>query len=330
MIFLSESDMKQAIDMKDTIDALESAFKLHSRGQAVTPLRTHIDLEEVNGIALFMPSWAAPEMAVGVKTVTVYPENAQKGLPVIQGTMQLFSGETGAPVSLLEASYITKLRTGASSGVATRQLAPEGVVTAAIIGAGAQSYMQVWAVLTAAPTVKKYLIFDTYEERAEALKEQLQADFGSVEFAVTGSAAKAVKEAQVITTVTTSKTPVFAFADLQQKEVHINAVGAFKPEMQEIETKLMQQADKLYVDDLSGALEESGDLIIPINSGQLKKEDITGEIGEVLTGDKKGRERNDSLTIYETVGMGLLDLVTAKAIYEKALEQKIGTRLSLQ
>lgn len=330
MLFLSESDIKTTIDMKAAMDALETAFKVHSEGKTKTPVRTHLDLETVNGIGLFMPSWVEPIKAMGIKTVTVYQGNPAQDLPVIQGTVQLFDGKTGTPLSVMEASYVTKLRTGASSGVATRHLAPRNAGRAAIIGTGAQAYMQMWAVLTAVPSIKHYQIFDIDQEKARAFQEQVAKGFPDVNFSVAQTSAEAVKNAQVITTCTTSRKPVFLSTDLGEKAVHINAVGAFTPEMQEIDAAIMQNADKLYVDDLEGALVESGDLIIPINRGELKKGDISGEIGEVLLGRKSGRQESDGLTVYETVGMGSLDVVAAQAIYESALNKKVGTKLSMQ
>ncbi len=330
MLFLSESDIKAALDMKGTIDALETAFRVHSEGKTKTPVRTHLDLDTVNGIGLFMPSWVEPIKAMGIKTVTVYQDNPGRNLPVIQGTVQLFDGETGTPVSVMEASYITKLRTGASSGVATRYLAPQGATRAAIIGTGAQAYTQLWAVLTAVPGIEEYKIFDVARDKAQAFKAQVEKDFSEVSFVVAGSAAEAVKEAQIITTCTTAREPVFLYSDLGEKEVHINAVGAFTPQMQEIDAAIMKKADKLFVDDFEGALAESGDLIIPMRDGKLVKEDINGEIGEVLLEKKEGREAGDGLTVYETVGMGSLDVVAARAIYESALKNKVGTELSLK
>ncbi len=330
MLFLSESDIEAALDMKDAIDTLEMAFKVHSEGKTKTPVRTHLDLDTVNGIGLFMPSWVEPIKAMGIKTVTVYQDNPGRNLPVIQGTVQLFDGETGTPVAVMEASYITRLRTGASSGVATRYLAPQGASRAAIIGTGAQAYTQLWAVLTAVPDIEEYRIFDIAQDKAQAFKEQVEKDFCGVKFRVARSAAEAVKEAQVVTTCTTAREPVFLYSDLGEKEVHVNAVGAFTPQMQEIDTAIMKKADKLFVDDFEGALVESGDLIIPMNEGKLEKEDINGEIGEVILEKKKGREAGDGLTVYETVGMGSLDVVIARAIYESALKNKIGTELSLK
>lgn len=330
MLFLSESDMKKAIDMKTAIGALEEAFKMHSQKQTVTPLRTHLELKEVNGIGMFMPSWVAPLKALGIKALTIYGDNPDKGLPVIQGLMLLYSGETGVPIAVMEASYITKLRTGASCGVATRQLAPAGAKKAAIIGAGAQSYMQIWAVLAASPTISEYAIFDLDSSKAESLMNEARTAFPSVKYSVAASSAGAVAGAQIITTATTSKKPVLTVDELTEEQVHINAVGAFRPEMQEIDAAIMINADKLYLDDYEGALEESGDLIIPLQEGLLKKDGIDGEIGEVLLGVKKGREEGDKITVYETVGIGALDVVTARAIYDNALGKKIGTTLTLQ
>jgi len=330
MLFLSESDIKAAIDMKGAMDALEMAFRVHSEGKTKTPVRTQLDLDTVNGIGLFMPSWVEPIKAMGIKTVTVYQDNPGRNLPVIQGTVQLFDGETGTPIAVMEASYITKLRTGASSGVATRYLVPQGASRAAIIGTGAQAYTQLWAVLTAVPGIEEYKIFDIEQDKAQAFKEQVEKDFNGITFIIAGSAAEAVKEAQVVTTCTTAREPVFLYSDLGEKEVHINAVGAFTPQMQEIDAAVMKKADKLYVDDLEGALAESGDLIIPMNEGTLAQEDIDGEIGEVLLERKQGREAGDQLTVYETVGMGSLDVVAARAIFESALKNKIGTEVSLE
>lgn len=330
LLFISESDIKQAITMAETMDALEGAFKVHSQGKTVTPLRTHLELEEINGIGLFMPSWIGPHKNLGIKALTLLQDNPSRNLPAIQGTMQLFDGDTGAPMSLLEASYITKLRTGASSGVATRYFAPEGATKAAIIGTGAQSYTQLWAMLTGAPSIDTVCIFDVFAEKAQEYKEMVEADFKNVNFQVAQTAAEAVKEAQVITTCTTSKEPVFKLEDLNQEKVHVNAVGAFKPEMQETDPQVVQKADKVVIDDFEGVMAEAGDLIIPIEKGEFSKEEIYGEIGEVILGEKQKREDGDKITLYKTVGMGSLDVAAAQAIYESAKKNNIGKELSLK
>ncbi len=328
MLFLSESDVRSAITMAEAIEKIEKALSYHAQRVTKTPLRTHLELEEVDGIGLFMPSWIEPDRIMGIKSLSVYRNNPTKGRPAIQGTLQLFDGETGNPTAIMEASYLTKLRTGASSGVATKYLAPQNPKKLALIGTGAQAFCQLSAVLTAAPSIDTVFLYDLHREQAQRFMEEATQSFPDVDFQVSDTIPNAIQGAQVITTCTTTQTPLFSKEELSTP-VHINAVGAFKPDMQEIATEVIAGADLLVVDNFEGAMHESGDLRIPLSEGKLKHDSIHGEIGEIIMGDKRQREDGDAITVYESVGMGSLDVVIAQAIFEGAKSRGIGKELSL-
>ncbi|OWZ83211.1 ornithine cyclodeaminase family protein [Natranaerobius trueperi] len=326
MLVLSKSDVRKSITMKEAMDELENTFVQYSMGDTKTPLRIHLELDQVNGVGLFMPSWLEANKIMGTKSLSVYSDNPSKERPAIQGTMQLFDGITGEVLTVMEASYLTKLRTGASSGVATRYLAPKQSKTAAILGTGGQARCQLMAILTAMPSIENVKLYNRTKEKADKFKADMEKEFSGINFYIENSPRKAVENAQIITTCTNSKDPVIDKRDLDQK-VHINAVGAFKPEMQEISEDIITSADKLIADNKEGAIEESGDLKIPLKNG-LESNRVK-EIGEVISRQIPSREDKDDITVYESVGMGCLDVAVAGVAYKKALETRTGQKIDI-
>ena len=325
ILILKESDISSMITMSDIIEADKEALSIYSSQKSNIPLRSNLDIPEYKGQCLFMNGYAAPAKALGVKIVSVYPENINKNLTSVPATMVLVDAETGMVNSLIDGTYLTRLRTGAISGLATDILARKDSKIFALFGTGGQAVTQLEAVLTVRK-IEEVRVFDLFKDRAKEFAKKMSEKFSkkfNVKIIAAESSDKAVENADIITTVTTSKKPVFD-ASKVKKNAHINGVGSYTPEMQEIPGDILVMANKIFVDTRDGAVNESGDLIKPIQSGLIKKEKINGELGEVINGVMKGRENDDEMTFFKTTGSAVLDLVAAQKIYEMAKAKKVG------
>lgn len=323
---LNQEDMKKVFCMKDAIQADKDALELYSSGKSDIPLRVNLDVPEHQGQSLYMPGYAAAANALGVKIVSVYPGNIEKGLTSVPATMVLINNETGEVCSLMDGTFLTRIRTGAVSGAATDILARKDSKTFALFGTGGQAETQLEAVLTVRP-IKLVKVFDISSERAENFAERMMKAFGEkfgVRIVAAKSSDEAIEDADIITCVTTTKVPVFDGRKVK-KGCHINGVGSYTPVMHEIDEYTVTHADKVYVDTRDGVLNESGDLIIPIQNGTFRAEQLTGELGEVIAGKAPGRTADDEITVFKTTGSAVMDIVTARRIYENALEKGIGS-----
>ena len=330
ILILKESDISSMITMSDIIEADKEALSIYSSKKSNIPLRSNLNVPEFNGQCLFMNGYAAPAKALGVKIVSVYPDNINKNIPSVPATMVLVNAETGMVNSLIDGTYLTRLRTGAISGLATDILSRKDSKIFALFGTGGQAVTQLEAVLTVR-NIEEVRVFDISKERAEEFAKKMSDKFGkkfNVKIFAAESSDAAIDNADIITTVTTSKKPVFD-ANKVKKNVHINGVGSYTPEMQEIPGDILVKANKIFVDTRDGAINESGDLINPIKDGLIKKEKINGELGEVINGVIKGRENDDEMTFFKTTGSAVLDLVAAQKIYEMAKVKKVGQMVDL-
>lgn len=325
IVVLKSNDMKKVFSMKDAIQADKDALKLYSAGLSDVPLRVNLNIPEHEGQSLYMPGYAGGANALGVKIVSVYPKNIEKGLTSVPATMVLVNSETGEVSSIMDGTYLTRIRTGAVSGAATDILARKDSKVFALFGTGGQAESQLEAVLTVRP-IELVKVYDISNERAKDFAGRMQKEFGDrfkVKIIAAGTSDEAIENADIITSVTTSRKPTFN-GKLLKKGVHINGVGAYTPVMQEIDEYIITNAEKVYVDTRDGALNESGNFIIPINKGIYSKERVQGELGEVILERVSGRENDEETTVFITTGSGVLDVVTAQRIYENALKQSIG------
>ena len=330
ILILKESDISSMITMRDIIEADKEALSIYSSHKSNIPLRSNLNVPEYNGQCLFMNGYAAPAKALGVKIVSVYPENINKNLTSVPATMVLVDAETGVVNSLIDGTYLTRLRTGAISGLATEILSRKDSKIFALFGTGGQAVTQLEAVLTVR-NIEEVRVFDVFKERAKDFAKKMSDKFSkkfNVKIIAAESSDAAVDNADIITTVTTSKKPVFD-ANKVKKNVHINGVGSYTPEMVEIPGDILVMANKIYVDTRDGAINESGDLITPIKDGLITIEKINGELGEVINGLIKGRESDDEMTFFKTTGSAVLDLVAAQKIYEKAKAKGVGQLVDL-
>ncbi|MFT5701919.1 MAG: ornithine cyclodeaminase/alanine dehydrogenase-like protein (mu-crystallin family) [Desulforhopalus sp.] len=322
---LSGKQIRAAVSMKDIVEAMELAFVELSTGSPEMPIRSHISIAEPQGTALFMPSYMKPSQMIGIKTVTLFEDNRSKGLPYIQGMVNLFDGNTGTPRAVLDGMTITALRTGAASGLATSLLSRKESKVCAIFGGGVQGRTQLEAVC-AVRDITKVFIYDALPAAAESFAKEMREELG-VEIIVAKSSKEAVQKADIICCASIAETPIFDDQDLPAG-VHINAVGSYKPHVQEVPEAMVLRS-RLYVDHRESALEETGDLIIPINKGLFTEEHIVAEIGEVAAGKAPGRSSDSEITFFKTVGVAVQDLAAATIILQRAEEQSIGNLVEL-
>ena len=325
---LADADVRRAVTMAEAIQAVREAYIQLSAGQAVVPLRTPVEVEKRDAVTLFMPAYLAASDAMGAKIVSVFPGNPTLGLPLIHAVVVVVDAETGRPAAVMDGTYLTAMRTGAASGVATDLLARPKARVAAIFGAGAQARTQLEAVCTVR-TLERVWVYDLAPEAAQAYVQEM-AQRGQpipADITVADTPAQAVCEADVICTATTSSRPVFDDADLKPG-VHINGIGAYTPEMQEIPAETVARA-RVVVDSRSASLAEAGDLIVPLQAGLITEANIHGEIGEVAAGAIPGRQSDEEITFFKSVGVAVQDVAVADLILRRAAEHGLGVEVEL-
>lgn len=327
MRILNREEVRRALPMREAIPIVKDAFAQLSAGQANVPLRTAIRPAQHDGVALIMPGYLSGTDALAVKVVSVFPGNRARHLPTIHALVLLLNAATGDVLAAMEGGSLTALRTGAASGVATDLLAREDARIAAIFGAGAQARTQLQAVCTVR-AIRRVWVYATNPERVRHFITEMQPQIGATELLAAHSPAQAVQDADVICTATTSHSPVFE-GELLKPGVHINAVGAFTPEMQEVDFATLQRAARIVVDARESALSEAGELLMALAQGVIHSTDIYGELGEIAAGLKHGRARADEITYFKTVGNAALDVAVAQAIYQKSLQDKLGIEVPL-
>jgi len=325
MRILSRNDVQRALPMPEAIEAMRAAFSQLACGTVQMPIRSHIDVAEYEGTALFMPSYAQCFGNLGVKIVNIFGANARRNLPRIQALVCLFDGATGTPKAVLDGTSLTALRTGAASGVATDLLARSSASNVAILGAGVQGRTQLEAMLAVRP-IDSVKVYDPLPGVAQAFAIEMSTRLG-VDIQVASTPQAAITGADVVCTATISRTPVFDDTDVPSG-AHVNAVGSYKPDVQEIPAETMRRA-RIVVDQRESALSETGDLIVPLRQGLIAETDIHAELGEILIGKAVGRTSDNLVTLFKSVGLAIQDLAAAALALERAEAQGLGTTVPI-
>lgn len=324
---LTAADIRQALPMAEAVEAMKAAYAQFSAGQVDAPLRTRVVAPQSEGLTLFMPASLFDSGDLAVKAVSVFPRNQQLGLPTIHALVVVLSAETGAPLAVLEGGSLTAIRTGAASGAATDLLAPSESHTAAIIGSGVQARTQLEAVCTVR-RIERAAVYSLDTEGAQQMVAELRGR-GPIplELHVAQNPGEALAEAQIVCCATTSVSPVFAFSQLN-RGTHINAVGSYTPEMQEIDADTIAHA-LVVVDSREAVLSETGDIIIPLRQGRIDADHIHAELGEIVSGAKPGRTSDEQLTLFKSVGLAVQDAVAAGRALQRAEQLGLGQRVEL-
>ena len=295
-IFLNEEQVRQHLRMADLIPAMEKALMDFSAGKVVQPVRSVISVERHGGFLGLMPA-LTPD-GLGLKAVTFYPPNAERGIPTHMATIFLVDPETGTPLAIMDGRLITEMRTAAVSAAATKLLASPEAKALAILGSGVQARSHVEA-LRLVRQFEEIRVWSPTKEHAEQFAKEIGATATSAEQAVRG--------ADVVVTATSSKIPVVKGAWLKAG-CHVNAIGACRPDWRELDDAALK-GSVVFVDCREGAMKESGDVIL---SGAK----IYAELGEALT--EKVPSRANETTIFKSLGMAVEDIAAAMLVYRSA------------
>ncbi len=315
MRYYSREDIEKCVCMTDVIESVKQAFSMMEKGQINTPLRTIIPTH--NGSLLFMPAYSATLGMAVLKNVNVFPGNASLGRFTTPAEILLIDAETGYVLAMMDGTYVTQLRTGAASGAAFDILGRKDCRKGALIGTGGQAEAQLDAML-AARNVKEVSIYSLHRDKCTAFTEKARAKYAgrNIHFSCANSSDECIEDADLIITATTSATPVFD-GTLVKKGATISCVGTYEPDKHEVDSTLIVRADKIICDSKEAALRESGDLLIPIRQEMITEDDICGGLGEVINGTLHGREDENEIIVFETVGVAAQDLLTSVMINQK-------------
>lgn len=328
MRILSADDVRQAVPMAAAIDAVEAAFVSLSAGQVEAPLRAHLATPERQGLSLFMPARIAGPgaPALGLKVVSIFPRNIGRGEPTIYALVNIFDAETGRPLAVLDGTYLTALRTGAASGVATRHLARPEARVLALFGAGAQALPQALAICAVRPIERIWLV-NRSRERAQLLAARMRGAGLTLDLRIAPSVEQALAEADIICTATAASTPLFADAALRPG-THINGIGSYQPSMAEVPAATVARA-RVVVDQTAAAWAEAGDLIQARDAGLIGTNHVLGELGAVAAGRLIGRTSPDEITFFKSVGNAVQDVAVASLALARAAELGLGVEVTL-
>ncbi|MGQ9801871.1 MAG: ornithine cyclodeaminase family protein [Candidatus Saccharicenans sp.] len=322
MVLLNRDDLKQLLSMKEAIELVEKGFLWLHQKKVLMPPRAVIPTTYHDGSLLFMPVVIGEEKPFLVtKIITVYPDNQQLfGQPALQGFTLIFEAENGTPVAMMDAHFLTALRTGAAGGVALKYLARKEAETVTLFGAGPQARTQLEAAASVLPLKKCYLV--SYQDPREKDFAREMSDRLGIEVVITGDQERAVRQAEVVITATNSREPVF-MGEWLRPGTHVTAIGSFKPEVRELDSETIRRS-RIFVDNLEAAREEAGDIIIPVKEGIITWDTIEGELGQVIAGEIPGRQTPEEITVFKSVGLAVQDAVVAVGAYLKARDRNVG------
>jgi len=324
VLILKRQDVEAVLRMSDCIDVLGKAFAELSGGTAVLPLR--IGITAPDGLSLYMPAYLQGMNALACKVVSVYKKNPEKhGLPTTIGKVLLQDPETGDVLCIMDGGYLTAMRTGAVSGLATRLLAREdpGQV-AAIFGAGVQARMQLWAVCEARQ-ISRAMVYDLRPEAAADFAQAMGDKLG-LPVSVARSTDEML-EADILCTASSSPTPVFDGAKVKPG-THINGIGSHSPNARELDSTIVARS-LLVADSREACLSEAGDVMLPIREGALTAEHIHAELGEIVAGQRPARTSPEQITLFKSVGLAIQDAATAQLVYQKARAAGLGVEVEV-
>ena len=327
-LIVSTADVERLLPMPACIDLMAEALATTARGGAVLPLRQMVSLPGGRNLLAVMPAALAGadgHLAIGAKVMTVFPDNAETPYDSHIGVVLYFDDTHGRLLAIIDASTVTAIRTAAVSGVATRLLALPNASDLAILGAGLQATTHLEAMLAVRP-ITRVRLWNRGAARALAFAGWAKQRVG-VTVEVCDSAESAVRDAQIVCTVTASREPVLRGAWLSPG-VHVNAAGAAISTARELDTQAVVQS-RLFVDRTESALCEAGDFLIPRSEGAIEDGHILGDLGSLVTGAVRGRERDDDRTLFKSLGLAVEDVAAARFIYERALASGCGTWVTI-
>jgi ornithine cyclodeaminase/alanine dehydrogenase-like protein (mu-crystallin family) len=323
MLILSRDDMRRALDAAELFGAMTEGFRQLAEGRWKMPLRTAIEMTAQDGVSLFMPAYSEGLAAAGMKLVTVMNGNPAKNLPLLHSKYLYVSAETGEILGLMDAEYLTALRTAVVSALVTDLIGKSGGRTMAIFGTGMQAWHHV-EVFIKLFDIGEVLVFGQTQELSEPFAERVERQLRKPS---RRAVLNELKRADIVCTCTTNASPLFEMKDLSAN-VHINAIGAYRPHTREIGSDVMSKAT-IIVDSYDGAFKEAGEIAIPLSEGAIQRDSVYASIDELVSEAKPAPEADNRISVFKSVGMAMEDLVAADLAYRNAKAKGLGTEISV-
>lgn len=311
VLILTGHEVQELLSIGEALKAVEYTFRLAAEGKVIAPPKLYLSLPHYQGDFRAMPAYI--DGMAGVKWVCGYPNNFRYNLPSVMATIILCDPNTGCPLVIMDGRYITNLRTGAAGGVAVKYLARKDSSVIGMVGAGVQARTQLLAISKVLPRIEEVKVFDKNKSTSLRYANQMSAELNINIRPV--EVLEEATEADIVVTTTPSRKPVVKKQYIRIG-THINAIGADAKGKQELDSDLVAGA-KVVMDDIEQA-SHSGEINVPLSQGRLKIDEIYGTLGEVVTGMKKGRENDEEITIFDSTGLAIQDIICAKLVYQKA------------
>jgi alanine dehydrogenase len=324
-LVLSEEAVKKLLTFEEVTDAVESAFRMKGLGHAQMPPKQYLFMKKYNGDVRTMPAYLEETDAVAIKVVNSHPENRKHGLPTVMATIILVDPRTGIPIAIMGGTWITALRTGAAGAIAAKHLAKSNPKNVGFVGAGTQARTQLMG-LQSVFNIEEVRVWDLNEKAAAKYAEEMTIKYSQSSVCSVKSIEKAVQGADIIVTATPSRKPLVS-AEWVNEGTHINCVGADAPGKQELDPAILVKS-KIVVDDWSQSC-HGGEINVPLAKGIIRREDVWGDICEIVAGLKQGRTSSEEITVFVSTGLAIQDAATANIVYRKALKQKIGKHVEI-
>lgn len=324
VLVLTSDDVESILTINDTISVLEKSFIELSRKQVNMTDRDVFVLEDKNGWFGIMTAHVKNMAALGTKLVTVFPKNIEINKPTTQAVISLIDVNTGELIGIIDGSLITGMRTGATTGIATKYLSKKNSSKLSILGSGFQSKFQLMAICSVRNIKEIFINSPSIDSKSEYIHEL--EDLLDIPIIIEKNITKLLNT-DILVTSTTSPIPLFD-GNLLDNGIHINCIGAHTKETREVDLRTIEKS-KVVVDERSTALREAGELIIPLQNGEITDKIIYAELAEIVSGQKPGRITDDEITLFKSMGLSLEDISTAKLVFDKAIEKGLGRNLTL-
>ncbi len=323
LLWLAQDEVKSVMDMHSDMQVVERAFRQHGLGRVQMPPKSYLYYTAYNGDLRTMPAYLEEENITGVKIVNVHPGNPDRGLPTVMALIVLISPETGAPVAIMDGTYLTDIRTGAAGGIAAKYLARKDSKVIGIIGVGNQAKTQLEALVEVFEPELVRITSRTKESCERFIREM--AGVTPCEIRYEESIEK-VCNCDILVTTTPTRKPIVK-AQWIKEGTHINAIGADAVGKEELDPELLIRS-KIVVDDIVQAL-HSGEVNVPLSKHYISENDIHAQLGEVITGLKPGRTSEEEITIFDSTGLAIQDVASAHLVYERAVSKKLGRQVRM-
>jgi ornithine cyclodeaminase len=326
MLILGDGDVRRLIPQPLAREIVREAAAAYSDGEADIPGRVTLHVDRFDGECLFMPGLIRGRPVVGCKVISVYGGNAAKGLPSVPGVLLLLDPETGVPAALIDAGYLTELRTAAMTAVAAEHLARPGSAVLTVIGTGGQARAHVDAMVDAFPLAEVRVV-SRRPERSRAFRAALAARHPDVAFTAPAGGREAVDGADIVVAATASTSPVLPAAAARPGTL-VCGIGSHSPDAAEIPVEVVASASRIAVDTRAGAVDGAGDIAAAIRAGSVDRDDVA-ELGALVTGRRQGRLAADEVAVFKSVGFAALDLVAGAVLVEAAERAGLGRAVDL-